>query len=626
MHLSQRGRSPITRLAAGFAATALGVGLSLTGTPPAQAAGSSFCSDGTQPYASVADVEAFAAGTAVTGLSVTSGTTPSPFTGTYIGYIADALGKNKDLLLFRLHSDVIDGTGSDALKPAGIWAGMSGSPVYTTDGRLIGAIAYSLNADNLPVAGVTPAEYMRSIGTTALGTAARVKVTSSNLNVSAEGAKVAGTSLTGASLSQVKTVNVAGPAGARANAFTNRVLARTPKSAKASSFLRSRSFLPAAAERSISAPLVAGGSIAALYTSGDLTLGAIGTVTAVCGDSVYAFGHPMNFLGRTSLGMANASTALIVPDATGSLGSYKQVSVIGTPIGMVTQDRSVGIRGTIGAVTSYGIDVEVRDASGTPVGSYHADVAFPDAGPSSVADLAGQAAYEQLDADWGGTGKVDWTIGFTRADGTAQSLSNTQAVADPEWFPEVAGDYPAEDLYAISSNPFEDVTITHVAVTITLLSADSLTYEPSGVQLKRSSGEWSSLDGVTLKAGRTYSVRPEYTLVKNGKPTATTSTGEPISVKLSKKARKAGWFSVSPASDGANLCDPDTDVCDDISDEGGYFSFDDLLSSLQDAQSASGVVGELHYRLTRGSSDRSYSWDGPGVVTGATEADFSIRK
>ncbi|MCB0913364.1 MAG: hypothetical protein KDB60_17300, partial [Propionibacteriaceae bacterium] len=483
MHLLLRGaNSPITRLVAGLAATALGVGLSISGAPAAHAAESYFCSDNTQPYAPVADVEAFDAGTAVTGLSVTKGTTPDEFTGSYIGYIADALGKGKDLLLFRLHSDVIDGTGADGLKAAGIWAGMSGSPVYTTDGKLIGAVAYSLNWDNLPVAGVTPAEYMKSIGSTALGTASTMKINKDKLKVSSAGTTVAGTNLAGASLSQVKTVNVAGPAGTRANELTNLTLARTPKTAKSASTLRSRSFLPAAAQRNVTEPLVAGGSVAALYASGDLIAGAIGTVTAICGDTVYAFGHPMDAIGKTLLGMANASTALIVPDGTGWYGSYKQVSRIGDPIGMITQDRTVGIRGTIGDVTSYGVDVAVQDASGAEVATYHSDVINPEVGASAVASLTTQATYEQLDEWYSGTGKVSWTIAYTRADGTTGTLTNTQVVADNYWFGEYAGEYPANDVWAISDNEFEDVTIDSVQVTVQLLSADMLTYAASGVQ------------------------------------------------------------------------------------------------------------------------------------------------
>lgn len=631
MHLPLRGTtSPLTRLVAGIAATALGVGLSIAGAPAAHAAETYFCADDTQPYAPVADVEAFAAGTAVTGLSVTNGTTPSEFTGSYIGYIDNGIGLNKDLLLFVLHSDVIDGTGADGLKPAGIWAGMSGSPVYTTDGALIGAVSYSLNYDNLPVAGVTPAEYMAAIGSNVVGTSSRVKMTNANLKVSAAGIKVAGTGLAGSSLSEVKTVNVAGGTGAATNAFVNRTFARTPRT-PGTSLLRSRSFTAAAAQStSVTAPLVAGGTVAALYADADLVAGAIGTVTAVCGDTVYAFGHPMDFEGRTTLLMANASTALIVPDGTGLVGSYKQVSAFGAPVGMVTQDRLAGIRGTVGDVTGTPISLTVQNPAGDTVDSFHTTVGYSAVTASAVAALIGEAAYQQLDEYYSGTGEVSWTIDYRRADGTDASLSATQVVADSEYFADTIATEPADDVWAIQYNDFEDVTITGVSVTMKLTSDDALTYRPSGVQIQDSAGTWGSLDGSRLKAGRTYSLRPEYTLQKNGANTTTVDAGDPVTIRLAKKARKSGSYKVSATSQSGGDCEEDFDgtiVCYSWDEDGSSFaSFDDLVSSLEAPTSNAAVTGRLAYKLTRGSKTMTSDWTGPGVVNGSVREHFTIRK
>lgn len=624
----------VRRALAGLAATALGFGLAVADVPAAHAATDDFCADGSVRYAPVADVEAFAAGTAVTGLSVTHGSTPDPFTGTYIGFIADALGKGKDMLLFKLSSPVIDGTDASGLKAAGIWAGMSGSPVYDDQNRLIGAVAYSLNADNLPIAGVTPAEYMKSIGTTAVSSLANLKATAANLKVSAAGTRVAGASLTGATLTQVKTVDVAGAAGTKQNEFTNRTLARTPRTAKAGDFLRSGTFRPAAAVAAdLTAPLVAGGTVAALYTSGDLTVGAIGTVTAVCGDTVWAFGHPMDYVGRTNLLMANATTAMIVPDSTGADTSYKQVSRIGAPVGTITQDRRVGILGTIGTPNTFGIDVAVQNATGTPVADYHTNVSDQELAATAVAYLTGQAAYEQLDQYDAGTGRVSWTIHFTRADGSTDSLTNSQVAADPDYFPDTIATFPANDVWAITSNEFEDVTVTSVEVTLTLLSADALTYTASGTQVKSGTGPWAALDGTRLKAGGTYSMRPAYKLRRNGRATGSTVVGDAVTVKLSSKARKSGYFRVASTSDSGDECTTDASgatTCEDWSDEpsdesADFADFDDLLATLQDEPSSSDVTGKLYYKLTKGSSSRTWPWTGPGVVSGSARDYFTIK-
>ncbi len=616
------------RLVAVLAAAALGVGLT-AGSTPAHAADAGFCPDGSQPYATVAEVEAFAPDTAVTGLSVTKGTTPDPFSGSYIGFIDDALGKDRDMLLFKLSSPVIDGT--SGLKPAGIWAGMSGSPVYTTDGKLIGAVAYSLNYDNLPVAGVTPAEYMKNIGTTGLTTTAKVKVTKGNLKTSSAGIKAAGDTLVGRALTPVRTVNVAGVAGTKSNAFVNRTLARTPRSAAASSFLRSGTFLPAgvSSANAVPQPLVAGGSIAALYGDGDLFGGAIGTVTAVCGDgpgaTVWAFGHPMFGEGKTTLMMANVSTALIVPDGTGMVGSYKQHSQLGAPVGMIDQDRLVGIRGTVGDIAAFPVTVDIQNPSGNQVASYSGNVSYQSAAASAAAYLIGQATYEQLDQYGSGTAEVTWTIDYRRADNTTGSLTNSQIVSARYMFPDILGSEAANDVYEITENPYEDVAIAGIHATVKLVSSDSLSYKVSGVQVKGKTGAWTTLSGSKLKAGSTYSLRPQYTVKKNGKSSGTVF-GDPLSVKLSSKARKSGSFEVTALTELSDPCDEDSEECDDwATGEDPYEDFDELVAALDEHPTSDLVVGQLTHRLKKGSTSKVFDLTGPGVVTGSRTASFTIK-
>lgn len=625
---SPRTRSRAPRRRALLTATALLVataGAALAGTP-AQAAESYFCSDNTQPYVPVAAAEAYAPGEAVTGLSVTKGTTPEGFTGTYVGYIADALGTGKDLLLFRLSSDVIDGTSTT--KGAGIWAGMSGSPVYDGSGRLIGAVAYSLTTENLPIAGVTPAEYMKSIGSTGFAPAGKIHATSTNLKVASSGTRVAGTTLAGSSFAQIKTVNVAGPAGAAANAFTNRTLARTPAGGPVASFLRSKSFQAAGATRAAGVPttLVAGGTVAALYASGDLTIGGVGTVTAICGNSVWAFGHPMAFQGKASAQMANASTALIVPDAAGITGSYKQTSQIGAPIGMITEDRLVGIKGTVGDTRSFEISAAVQNATGAQIADYQATISEPLAGPSALAALIGQAAVEQLDQDAGGTARVEWTINYTRANGVAESLTNSQFVNTDVGFADLVGSGAGEDLSAIVANKFEDVTITGVSATVKLLSADSISYQPKDVQV-RVKGKWASLDGRRLKAGSRYTLRPIYTVVKNGR-SGQDVIGTTVSVKLSKKAAKKGGFVLAATTQPAPDCSSDSagTECDLSSPTDDATSFDDVIGILDALDPGNQLSGTLTYKKTKGSASRSFSWETPTAVAGQVEVAFRIKR
>jgi hypothetical protein len=91
-------------------------------------------------------------------------------------------------------------------------------------------------------------------------------------------------------------------------------------------------------------PLVSGAALAAMYAVGDFYTGAIGTVTYVDGSDLLAFGHPMDWIGATSLFLCNAQIDGIWGD---SQAAYK----LGTPgavQGAITQDRGSGIAGCLG--------------------------------------------------------------------------------------------------------------------------------------------------------------------------------------------------------------------------------------------------------------------------------------
>src|SRR3954469_23133662 len=109
----------------------------------------------------------------VNGVTVSSGTDPEPFTGSVIGVLNDGIAPGLDLILATLDSAELERVG-------GIWAGMSGSPVYTADGQLLGAVSYGLSIGPSRVAGITPAAEMYALlneGSTAAG-ATRVALTS----------------------------------------------------------------------------------------------------------------------------------------------------------------------------------------------------------------------------------------------------------------------------------------------------------------------------------------------------------------------------------------------------------------------------------------------------------------
>jgi hypothetical protein len=91
-------------------------------------------------------------------------------------------------------------------------------------------------------------------------------------------------------------------------------------------------------------PLRPGDPVGVALMSGDLELGATGTVTAVEGSQVYAFGHPFYGLGPTQFPMTRAYVHTILP----SLLSSMKIASTGEVIGSVQQDRATTIAGTLG--------------------------------------------------------------------------------------------------------------------------------------------------------------------------------------------------------------------------------------------------------------------------------------
>ena len=75
---------------------------------------------------------------------------------------------------------------------------------------------------------------------------------------------------------------------------------------------------PAAPRQAGPAPaLVPGAAFSVGYSSGDLSSGAIGTVTYVDGDQVWGFGHPLDSVGRRDLFLQDAYVYDIVNNPLG---------------------------------------------------------------------------------------------------------------------------------------------------------------------------------------------------------------------------------------------------------------------------------------------------------------------
>ncbi|HUA71747.1 MAG TPA: hypothetical protein VMA96_11705 [Solirubrobacteraceae bacterium] len=123
-------------------------------------------------------------------------------------------------------------------------------------------------------------------------------------------------------------------------------------------------------------PLVPGASVSASYSSGDVPMGAVGTVTYVDGPTVYAFGHELDGAGRRSLLLQDAYVYYVVnnPDPS-TQPSYKLASP-GHTEGTLSSDTPNAVIGEVGAPPpTVPVDVTVHDLDTGRSLSLHTDVA-----------------------------------------------------------------------------------------------------------------------------------------------------------------------------------------------------------------------------------------------------------
>lgn len=385
-------------------------------------------------------------GAAVTGRTVTRGTTPTGFTGEVLGVLEDGIAPGVDMVMVDLDSEELDRVG-------GIWQGMSGSPVYAEDGRLIGAVAYGLSEGPSPIAGVTPFEQMDDyLGTTAPPRSVRL------------GDKDARTVAARTGMSRAEAARgfseLATPIGV--SGLSPRRLAQLK--AKGVRFVDKSAYVLGRAGGNApgAETVVAGGNVAASAAYGDITLAGVGTATSVCGDRVVGFGHPMAYFGATTEGLHPASAIYVQPD---SAGAPFKVANVAPPVGTVTDDRTTGITGTFGPLPASTL-LESTATFGSRTKSLTTAVSVP--------EVTGAATFYQLisaqDAAVDGPAKgselLSWEVTGTDG-GTPFTLTYTDRFTST--------DLTDEPPYSVATlmeelTALEGVTVTGVRTTADLTS------------------------------------------------------------------------------------------------------------------------------------------------------------
>jgi hypothetical protein len=577
---------------------------------------------GTDPCPVAYDTTTLTPGQPVTGLTTVRGTTPEEFHGTYIGTIDNGIGDGLDLPIFDMEDSRI--TSADGTVDAGIWAGMSGSPVYDdASGQLIGAVSYGFSSIPSRRAGVTPATYLYGLADakySSLSTA-RAKVSASR----SEAAAIAKASDDPAPLGQGHVLKpskqVSGTTSARANANAK----KSPLLQKKASF-KDGDFRAAGGSSGIDAdyPIVPGGNIATTFSTGTITTAAIGTVTAICnGTQVFAFGHPDEFTGK-STETFNGASAVDVQEDAGFGTSYKLANV-GKVKGVINQDRLQGILGTLGQAPADNTVVTTKTTGLGETKASRTDVAVPYALPYVVASQVGSDIMTVLNQYAGGDALVTWKITYTRSGlpGT-QTFKRSQRTSTQDYFPDTASYEAANDIEALLGNGFEKVKISTVQIKSTLLP-DYRAYKPTGAQYYYA-GKWrNATSSIKTKPGTTTKVR-----IKLGPADAFTDvepTTVETSITTSKKASRSGSVTFTGLANTYFEDDEFGVFYDDEYEEVLPADLDEVLELLAAQPRQDSIESELRYKTAKKSTLTSLrTVRAPGVVQGELRIPVTFVK
>jgi len=97
-----------------------------------------------------------------------------------------------------------------------------------------------------------------------------------------------------------------------------------------------------------------GAAMAVGLSSGDIEAGAIGTVTYVDGNDIWAFGHPLDSVGPRSLFLQDAYVYAVINNPTGTLdASTYKLAAPGHDVGTLTGDGVFAVTGILGALPPH---------------------------------------------------------------------------------------------------------------------------------------------------------------------------------------------------------------------------------------------------------------------------------
>jgi hypothetical protein len=392
------------------------------------------------------------AGQRGTGWTVVQGTAPQPFDVTILGVLTNGISSGHDLAII----EIADKPGSHFIADAGgIWAGMSGSPVYI-DGKLAGAVSYTFSQGPSKIGGMTLAEDM--LGILSYGAHDEVVPLTAEARAAVEQHLGASLASPAVSFSRIPLpIHASGIASSTASNLQTMLAEQGLRG-----FVVPGATAAAPTDETHFERAVPGGNFSAAASYGDLSLGSLGTVSYVCEDKILAFGHPFTLRGTTTFGAHAATAFAIVDDPT--LGPFK-LGAMGAPYGLLDQDRIAAIGATAGLVPELlpvtarlrSMDLD-RERTGTTY------VTMPVFMRSIATSHLLDNVVAVTDSEAGGTAALRWTIRGKRSSGQPFEMRHSDRVSSKDSVALAAGFRLLLELGRLEENGFEDVEFSAVTV------------------------------------------------------------------------------------------------------------------------------------------------------------------
>ncbi len=276
------------------------------------------------------------------GKTVFSGDRIEEFQVEVLG-VLENIGPKQSLILARLSGGPLEKTG--------VLQGMSGSPVYI-DGRLAGAVALAFPFAKEPIAGIRPIEEMVRVTEAGLGSAPSQVAGNVVRNEVSLASLLAGQDLTRilprrqeVSAGDTKLLDIATPVSFAG--FTRETLDRFAPQLRALGLEPAQGLAAGGhADPRMGDPstLKPGSMISVELMTGDMSIGADGTITYIDGRRIYAFGHRFLAIGSTALPFARAEVLALLPVMSSSF----KISAPKELMGAILQDRNTAIAGEFG--------------------------------------------------------------------------------------------------------------------------------------------------------------------------------------------------------------------------------------------------------------------------------------